>query len=134
MDADEFEIDGMAGRGVSGVSGASMSDDATSGRGASEVSMSDGATSGRGVSEASTVSSSYSVEFDEYVPLCPDVGRRNRLLSHIPGKPKQSAWIDTLIRLEKLENVSVEITESNPFDVLFVIVNVDGELRGSFKW
>ncbi len=113
---DEFETDGMAGRGVSGVS------------------MSDDATSGRGVSEASTVSSSYSVEFDEYVPLCPDVGRRNRLLSHIPGKPKQSAWIDTLIRLEKLENVSVEITESNPFDVLFVIVDVNGELRGSFKW
>lgn len=74
------------------------------------------------------------VDVDESIPLDHDFLRRKRLLSSIPDKPKQAAWIDTLIRLEKLDNVSVEITESNPFDVLVCIFDADGELRGSFKW
>jgi hypothetical protein len=74
------------------------------------------------------------VDVDESIPLDHDFLRRKRLLGSIPDKPKQAAWIDTLIRLEKLDNVSVEITESNPFDVLVCIFDADGELRGSFKW
>jgi hypothetical protein len=118
MDAYEVEMDGMdvAGRSTSGVSGVSMSDDATSDSGSCRYDSED------------------QVDVDESVPLCQDFLRKKRFLSHIPDKPKQSAWIDTLIRLEKLENVSVEIKESNPFDVLFTIFDVDGELRGSFKW